>query len=563
MALPDRHPEYMNRVGEWIQMTDTFAGERAVKSKRLDYLPATESMVQDGMTTPSSPGWKDYEAYLLRAYYHNYVREAVQAMIGIIHSKPAVIKLPPRLAGMVDKATIQGEGLQALLRRVNVAQLVNGRLGLLVDAPTGQDVDKALPYIAFYDAMRIINWDAGRLNEGRNALQLVVIDESGYRREGFTWKQERKYRVLIRGNPESIESGWETPGPDDTYQFCVKVNDSSMPVAADFAAPSIAGVTLKTIPFVFCNANDIVPEPDVSPLLTLSNLSLAIYRADADYRQTLYLQGQQTLVIIGMGENEDEDEGTPLRVGNKGLLRLKLSSDAKYVGVSGAGLSEMRQALENDKTMAAKDGAQFLDVGNSQGESGEALRIRVASRTTTLQSVSRAGGLALEQALKYCAEWVGEDPDDVEVIPNVDFADQSVQGATALAFMQAKQLGFPISLKSLHRLAASNDLTEMTYEEETDQIESEAESMLGQIATPMMLGQVTDDSFLDDDHPAVGGPSGATQPTPGQPPQGPAGPAPAAQNTPVTPHVRGSPTPLKKKGSHKGASAGKKNGKTQ
>jgi len=68
MALPDKHPEYVERLGEWIQMSDTYAGERAVKSKRLDYLPATEGMVQDGMTTPTSPGWKDYEAYLLRAY---------------------------------------------------------------------------------------------------------------------------------------------------------------------------------------------------------------------------------------------------------------------------------------------------------------------------------------------------------------------------------------------------------------------------------------------------------------------------------------------------------------
>ena len=36
---------------------------------------------------------------------------------------------------------------------------------------------KALPYIAFYDPERIINWDAGRRDEGRNILDLVVLDE--------------------------------------------------------------------------------------------------------------------------------------------------------------------------------------------------------------------------------------------------------------------------------------------------------------------------------------------------------------------------------------------------
>src|SRR6266699_2229530 len=111
MAIDDKHPEYSARIGEWIQMRDTYAGEREVKRKRLDYLPPTEAMIQDGMTTPQAPGWKDYEAYLMRAYFHDHLRDAVKAMVGIMHMKPAVIKLPPRLAPLADKATTQGEGL--------------------------------------------------------------------------------------------------------------------------------------------------------------------------------------------------------------------------------------------------------------------------------------------------------------------------------------------------------------------------------------------------------------------------------------------------------------------
>jgi hypothetical protein len=38
------------------------------------------------------------------------VRDAVKAMVGIMHMKPAVIKLPKRLEGMMrDNATVQGE----------------------------------------------------------------------------------------------------------------------------------------------------------------------------------------------------------------------------------------------------------------------------------------------------------------------------------------------------------------------------------------------------------------------------------------------------------------------
>lgn len=555
MALPDKHPEYVERVGEWIQMSDTYAGERAVKTKRLDYLPATEGMVQDGMTTPSSPGWKDYEAYLLRAVYHNFVRDAVQAMVGILHNKPAVITLPPRLSDMMQKATIQGESLQQLLRRINVAQLTYARCGLLVDAPTGKDINKALPYISFYDPLRIINWDASRLNEGRNELQLVVLDESGYRREGFTWKQERKFRVLTRGIPESLESGWETPGPDADFTVAIKVNDSSMPVTADFMTPQIGGVTLKDIPFVFIGANDLVPEPEVPPLLNLSNLSLAIYRAEADYRQTLYMQGQQTLVIIGIETENTDDESAPLRTGAKGLIGLRQGSDAKYIGVSAAGLGEMRQSLTADKTAAALQGVAFLDVGNARGESGEALRVRVAARTTTISSVAQAAGAGLERALKFCAIWVGENPDDVKVEVPKDFADQTVQGAALLAFMQAKQLGLPLSLESLHGMMKANDMTEMTFDEENDQIEAESETMLGTMVGPYQLP--VDDNFLDSDNPPDLDPNGGTPggTTPPATPGAVTPPTPPNQNVPVTPHVRGSPTPLKKKVGKKGDSA--------
>ena len=546
MALNDRHPEFTARLGEWIQMRDCYSGEHAIKKKRIDYLPPTEAMLQDGMTTPSSPGWKDYEAYLTRAYFHDVVRDAVWAMVGIMHMKPAVIKLPPKLAPMVDKATIQGEGLQMLLRRINEAQFVYGRCGLLVDAPTGVDPYRALPYIAFYEPEHIINWDAGRRDEGRNELELVVLDESGLQREGFTWVSERKHRVLTRGNPFALESGWTRPEPNDPYQVCVKVNDMSMPTPQDFITPQIAGRPLNDIPFVFVGSKDLVPEPDPPPLLGLSNLALAIYRGEADYRQTLFQQGQATLVIIGGSPGDDDEQ---LRVGNKGVISLRIGGDAKYIGTAAAGLGEMRTSLKTDCDNASMMGVAFMDVGNARGESGEALRIRVAARTTTISSISQAAGAALEQALKYCAMWVGEDPNLVSVQTQTDFADQNVAGASLLAFMQAKQLGLPLSLKSIHRMMRLNDMTEMDFETENEQIEEEAETLIGTMVQGANLG-VADESFLDTPDPD---PDDEDDTVPlVQPTQ-----VKTAKPMPVKPYRRGSPTPLKLKVGKKGASAGK------
>lgn len=561
MSLQDHHPEYVERFGEWIQLTDTYEGERAVKAKRLDYLPACDGMIQDGMNSPQAPGWKDYESYLMRAVFQDVVKEAVKAMIGIMHSKPAIIKLPKKMEFLNTSATIQGEGLQNLLRRINVEQLVYGRCGLLADVPKDKPVDKALPYLALYNARRIINWDAGRLDEGMNELEMVVLDESGYRRTGFTWKTERKYRILQRGDG-ALEI--DTQGrPADGYSVAVKVDDTNDPTPADFIFPAIGGQGLKSIPFVFIGANDLVPEPEVSPLLGLSNLSLAIYRAEADYRQTLYLQGQNTLVVVG--GNVSDDAPGQIRVGNKGVIDLKIGGSAEYIGAASAGLSEMRTSLENDKKQAAMEGNAFLDVTSDTGQSGEALRIRVAARTTTVATVAKAGGAGLEQALKHIATWMGEDPAEVSVTPTTDFADQTVAGAALLAFMQAKQLGLPLSLRSMHRMMRLNDMTEMDFEEENKQIEEEAASMLGTMVSP--FAGATDDTFLDDNVDPVAASGAGTPPGPsataGQPAPGPGSTAPPNKNVPVKPsagnkgYTRGSPVPLKRKVGPKGASNGK------
>src|SRR5690606_16749209 len=135
----------------------------------------------------------------------------------------------------------------------------------------------------------------------------------------------------------------------------------------------------------------------VPPLLGLSNLCLAIYRGEADYRQALFQQGQDTLVVIG-GLEYDE-QGKPLRLGAGAVVGVPLGGDAKYVGTEGKGLAEMRQALENDKAAAVQRGARLLTAKGGDRQSGEALRVRVAAQTATLTIMAKTAAAGLEWLL--------------------------------------------------------------------------------------------------------------------------------------------------------------------
>jgi hypothetical protein len=464
MAVDSKHPSYQEFRPDWEIMNKTYRGERAVKEEGEIFLPATSGQKEDGFRA-GQPGRNAYDAYKKRASFPDVVRGAVEAMIGVMHHKPPVIELPDSMEQMREMATLKGESLEVLLRRINENQLVSGRLGLLLDVPDGSPVGTT-PYVALYKALSIINWDDGKREEPiAQNLNLVALDESEFeRKKDFEWELENKFRVLILGDPDVNE-----PKGGGAYQVGLFEESGTTFTTANMITPSIGGRTLEKIPFVFINATDVVPEPDIPPLLGLANLALTIYRGDADHRQGLFMQGQDTLVVIGGVDDEK------YRVGANAVITVNQGGDAKYIGTDSAGLSEMRESLQNDKASAAQMGAQLLDSVSRERESGDALKIRVAARTATLNQIALAGAFGLEQILKIAAEWLGANPDDVKVTPNLDFAADELGSKTLVEYMAAKSMGAPFSLRSIHALMREKDLTQLEFEEEIAELEAEAD----------------------------------------------------------------------------------------
>lgn len=480
MSVDEKHPLYDLFVEDWQQMSDTYAGQRTVKEARTTYLPATANMIADGMNNSNQPGYKAYEAYLTRAVFHDFVKDAITMMVDIMARKPAQIKLPTRMEPLREKITAEGHSLNSLLRDINYHQLLHSRYGLLVDVRSGQGPG-ALPYIATYKAPTIINWDMGKREDDTSELDFLVLDETEAERNGFTWEEQDKYRVLLAPRSEltSMLGDGKTKGdPDKFWAIPVRGKDGNL-ANSTAIQPTIAGRGLPYIPFTFINAGDLESEPEPPVLIGLSNLTLAIYRGEADYRQTLFMQGQDTLVIIGAFMQDDDND--TLKVGSGARIEVPLGGDAKYIGVSSDGLQEQRESLKADKEQAAERGARLLDFGDTARQSGDALRIRVAARTTTLRTLAITGAEGLQRSLRQIAEFIGADPKEVIVEPNLDFTDDAFTGQDLLEFMQAKAMGAPLSLKTLHTNFRKKELTEKTFEEEMEEIESERELTMGTV----------------------------------------------------------------------------------
>lgn len=495
MALNSEHPFYSEFKEDWILMRDLYRGERAVKRRKEVYLPATGGMRADGMgydnASKPKPGQCAYDAYLKRAYFQDLVKEGVEALIGMMHQKPATFELPDQMQPYVEKCALTGEGLQEVLRKINTEQILQGRIGLLADLPAvaptlatpGSSAPPLLPYITWYDAEDIINWDSGDMEEGQRALNMVVLNETGFeRQDDFTWRELFKYRILQLGSilPDEVQG---------TYQMGVFTNkEGANELVYDenaMKAPTLRGATLNEIPFVFINSKDIVADPDDPPLLGLGRLSLAIYRGDADYRNTLFMTGQDTLVVIGGVQKPDGTSATqddPLRVGAGARIDVEMGGDAKFIGVTANGLAEQRQSLENDKSLAASKAGRLIQPGaGKQDESGEALKTRITAQTATLNQIAVTGAKGLENILKMVASWMGLPQatiDGIKVTPNLEFADFALVASDIVQLMTAKQLGAPLSKESVHSIMVERGITQMSFEDEIAKIEEEAPDIL-------------------------------------------------------------------------------------
>lgn len=467
MSLSSKHPLYSEFHPDWVLCRDAYRGERRIKEKGMEYLPATAGMLLDNAMTPNTPGWHAYRAYKTRAVYHEFMAKAVEWAIGILWSKPPVIELPTQLEALLERATATGESLEQLLRRINEQQLVTGRLGLLADMPKFPDPTNPLPYLATYTAEHCINWDDGIIGDKADAgLNLVVLDESEQVRDGnFGWNLEEKYRILLMGSLMT--------DPEAAAKYRAGVFKAGGFVETDLIEPSVRGKTLERIPFTFINSKDLIPTPDDPPLLGLARLCLAIYRGEADYRQALFMQAQDTLVVVG------GDADANYRIGAGATIIVKEGGDAKFIGAMSAGLPEMRSSLENDKAQAMNEAGQLVDNKSRQKESGDALNIRMGAQTATLNQIARTGGEGLKRILRQMAEWVGADPDAVVVEPNTDFSDAMLTGKDLVDLMTAKTMGAPLSLKTIHGTMANRGLTELSLEEELDEIEQEAPLVQG------------------------------------------------------------------------------------
>lgn len=475
------HPEYDKMTPFWSQMRDTSANEQAVKAGSTTYLPKTP-----GQEADDTFGDDKYKAYKSRAVYYEYLKDTQRDSIGLLTSEPTVYTVPDRLEFYLEKASDCGESVHEMERRIYDEQLVVSRGGMLLEPADDMGIETGVKSV-MYAAERILNWDDDHVPP-----RWLVLDESRMVLQDGTLEREVQTEYLLLaldGNGEYYTMRFES-WPTG---FDMAAPGEPDPDAEDGAYnvpmyPELIGKRMEVIPFTVFNATSITAAVEYPVLLSLSNLALSTYRGEADYRQALFMQGQETLFLKGFSE----DERANIKVGAGSWFGSNNpDAEAEFLGVKGEGLSESRESQESLKNECKNLGVELMESG---AESGKALNTRLTIRTASLADLAAVSAAAIHQQLTYAAQWYGLSDADIEAIDvsaNTDFTVSDATSREMLELWSTVQQG-GMTLEDYHAWLAENDFTTMQFDEWMDKVQA-----TGGLALGMGQDFTTDDDDQD------------------------------------------------------------------
>jgi len=194
MPVNSTHLEYDENMESWSRARDVMAGENAVKSAGVRYLPRLDSQTDE-----------EYAAYKDRASFFNATARTAEGYVGLIFRRPPFVNMPESgsalggaLAEFKNDSDMLGTPLLGYAKNVVNEVISGGRAGTLMDWEG--EVENRV-YASLYSVEQILNWRVERIN-GRNIPTMVVLYEgsggpaAGKEEDPFVTVAREQIRVL-------------------------------------------------------------------------------------------------------------------------------------------------------------------------------------------------------------------------------------------------------------------------------------------------------------------------------------------------------------------------------
>lgn len=149
-------------------------------------------------------------------------------------------------------------------------------------------------------------------------------------------------------------------------------------------------------------------------------------------------------------------------------------SQCGYLEISGSGIELTKKEMDAQKNSALEAGAKVVDT-NTQ-ESGEARRARQDDQQASLHSIVMCAAAAIEQAIKYAAQWLKLDSTKYSFTVEPEFIVQQYDINLAKQLYEGAVAG-KNSFQTYWEYIATGKLPAHDYQDELKRVEGERDSM--------------------------------------------------------------------------------------
>lgn len=438
----------------WRIVADAYQGVEAIKGghNAQDYLPIQPA---EKAELEKAGGVLDATRYAFRkriATYENIFKPTIDDICGLMQKNKPRIRFgaaddeesPDEVRNIEWRGNRYNDGVYGLKTRVNAAQTLFGRYGLLLDVVTDADGLSPQFSITEYPAYSILDGDYCETSyDTRKKLRWALLDESTRKFDQKTklWRDLPKRRLVALDAEgryyNAVFTGLDVNGAWAGF-------DLDYPTQSDryeLIYPTFQGNYLNFVPLTVCNVDRLGIEFwQAPPYLDVAQVAIGNYMVDSWYKMALYQFASPTLVICNAARESDD-----VRLG--GVVWAKSGSGApvsvQILETSGGGLGELRNAKDELKASLKYSSIRDLLDGAGANSSGDALKLRTASGTAAIANMDKTGARAIEEQIIFAAIWAGATFD--EAYERITFeADTTYLGAefqiqSVVSFMQVNK----------------------------------------------------------------------------------------------------------------------------
>jgi hypothetical protein len=453
MEVNTKNPKYEKLRPIWDRVKDFCEGQDAVKARKQTYLPAMPSQMQPIEQAGFGQSHRTlYDLFLDKATVWPGASKTLKAYTGILSRKAPRVEAPEEY---IDIFSLDGESIYTVSTWAAKGVMKYGVAGLLVDFPENTD----RPFAVKYSAYSILDWKYAIGNGGRSLSHVSLVER---------WKDGEADEIIhlnieLVGDEENRVPGYVVR----KYELQkVEGKQEKQWVLIGTGVPLMNGQPIPFIPFVPITEDGQVLDYDYPMLTDVTNLNMAHYQNDAEYRNALTFAGRPTPCVAGLIQAEGQNKIT---LGTSSVLQFEQGGSWGMLGLDDAsGINAIRQAGQDLQADMAVAGSRALMQDPNGVEAAQTAAIHREGEHGQLSNIANVVSGGITQVLELMKLWANI-PGDVSFEMNTDFNPLQVDSQT-LSVLWQMYMGGTISFELFYYNLQRGELTPdlRTAEEEKE-----------------------------------------------------------------------------------------------